>query len=290
MSEQVTHYAVNDDVRLLALHSPRINDTFKQVLRDNHEEMRLGALVRRSEKFAGPLIKALHDRWDNRRNDDPGKLAFCLGTLTHRAADRMMKPVFVSQIKGSEHDRLAISIAHDIFLFNKVYGGGSEAPFVEQQFTDTLSFPQAPGLDWATVEMIFQTMFQRAMLGSHTLKPDDARPDECLSDLFSAVQNMRIDLQRYHRTLTDPDHDIIERALDQVKFYSEDDGIIALARDLRNGGSVESDEAFKRRSYLHDRPSLYARALSMAYGYVQVASEFWLGEVREELFQDAITR
>ena len=289
MSEQVTHYAVNDDVRLLALHSPRINETFKQVLQEEHEAMRLGALVRRSEKFAGPLIRELRERWDDRRADDPDKLAFCLGTLTHRATDRVMKPIFVSQIKGSEHDRLAISIAHDIFLFNQIYGGNTGG-FVEQQFTDTLSFPQAPDLDWATVEMIFQTMFQRAMLGSHTLKPDDARPDEWLSGLFSAVQNMRIDLRRYHKTLTDPDSDILERALDQVKFYSESDGIIALARDLRAGGSVEGDEEFLRRSYLHDRPSLYARALSMAYGYVQVASEFWLGEVREDLFQDAITR
>ncbi len=290
MSEQVTHYAVNDDVRLLALHSPRINETFKGVLRDNHEEMRLGALVRRSEKFAGPLIKELRERWDERRDDDPAKLAFCLGTLTHRATDRVMKPIFVSQIKGSEHDRLAISIAHDIFLFNKIYGSGQDSPFAEQQFTETLSFPQTPDLDWKTVEMIFQTMFQRAMLGSHTLKPDDARPDEWLSDLFSAVQNMRVDLRRYYSTLTDPDPDILERALDQVKFYSEDDAIVALARDLRAGGSVNGDEEFLRRSYLHDRPSLYARALSMAYGYVQVASEFWLGEVREDLFQDAITR
>ncbi len=289
MSEQVTHYAVNDDVRLLALHSPRINDTFKQVLRDHHEAMRLGALVRRSEKFAGPLIKKLRERWDEHRDDDPAKLAFCLGTLTHRATDRMMKPIFVSQIHGSEHDRLAISIAHDIFLFNKVYGGNTGG-FVEQQFTETLSFPQALDLDWAAVELIFQTMFQRAMLGSHTLKPDDARPDAWLSDLFGAIQNMRIDLRCYYDMLTNPDPDVIERALEQVKFYSEDDAIVALARDLRAGGGVENNEDFLRRSYLHDRPSLYARALSMAYGYVQVASEFWLGEVRDELFQDAITR
>ena len=94
MSEQVTHYAVADDARLFALASPRINHDFKAVLRDEHAALRLGALTRKTEVFAGALIQDLRERWQENKPHDPEKLAFCLGTLTHRATDRLMKPVF----------------------------------------------------------------------------------------------------------------------------------------------------------------------------------------------------
>ena len=288
MSEQVTHYAVADDARLFALASPRISHDFKAVLRDEHAALRLGALTRKTEVFAGRLIKELCERWQANKPHDPEKLAFCLGTLTHRATDRLMKPVFNAQAHDGKYTYKDISFYHDIFIFRKVYDGGNNEPFVPEQFNDTLEHPNV-SIDLDVLEQLHKVFWQRRLLNAHTFKPDIEEPDLWLSNLFNLLQDDVVDLQKYHKALTDPDPELVRRAIEQVNFYDDEDRILKLAHDLRRGQEV-SEKEFLKRSYLGDKNSLYARALAKAYGYLQVASEFWEGRLEESLFQDAIVR
>lgn len=288
MSEQVTHYAVADDARLFALASPRVNGTFKNNLRDNHAALRLGALTRKSEVFAGALIKDLRERWQQGRSHDAEKQAFCLGTLTHRATDRLMKPIFDAQAYDGRYTYKDVSYYHDIFIFRKVYDNGNKEPFIPEQFDEMLEHPDV-NIDLGVLEQLHKVFWQRRLLNTHTFKPDTDEPDIWLSNLFNVLQNDVVDLQKYYQALTNPDPELVRRATEQVNFYHDEDGILKLAHDLRRGREV-SEEDFLKRSHLGDKNSLYARALAKAYGYLQIASEFWEGRLEESLFQDAITR
>ncbi|MFW6061954.1 MAG: hypothetical protein ACOC93_04015, partial [Planctomycetota bacterium] len=182
-----------------------------------------------------------------------------------------------------------ISVYHDVFLFDRLYGRGSEQPYSPDALSPALPLPQAPDLDVETLEKYFQVLFQRTMLQAHTFIPDYNRPEAWLEELFKRLQEMVLDIRRYHRALTDPDEGIVRRAIVDCNFYSDDDRIIALLGDLRAGKPVTAED-FLQRCYLGDKDSLYARAVSMAYGYVQTASEYWQGQASEELFTDAVKR
>ncbi|KKL76421.1 hypothetical protein LCGC14_2045060 [marine sediment metagenome] len=289
MSEQITHLAVADDTRLLALASPRIPKAVKAVLRDHQDEMRLGAITRGSEGFAGPVVKRLRGRSDRPDHNDATKLAFCLGTMAHRAADRMMKPIFDSQGGDENRQPTSISIYHDVFIFDKVYGRGAKHPYTPDALDPQIRFPSAPDLDVGTVEAYFRVLLQRTLLAAHTFKPDSDDPEGWLDRLFGRLQELHVDLARYHQALTKPDPEIVRRAITDVNFYDDGNAILSLLADLRAEKQV-TGEAFLQRCRLGDHDSLYARAVSMAYGYVQVAGEYWQGRTSEELFLDSIRR
>ncbi len=289
MSEQITHLAVADDARLLALHSPRVAGGIRDALAGHHDKMRLGAVIRNSERFAGPVIRTLRDRVANPGPRDGEKLAFCLGTLAHRAADRMMKPIFSSQTADGKYTRKDISISHDVFLFRRIYNAGGQAPYTPEALDPVLQPPAGANVDMATLEALFRILFQRTLLAAHTFIPDTDDAEGWLDRLFDRLQEMTIDIGHYHRILTQSDPELYRRAIEQVNFFNDKDPIVALAAELRAGETV-SPEQFLRRTHLGDRNSLYARMLSASYGYIQTASEFWHGRASEELFFDAITR
>ena len=289
MSEQITHFAVADDSRLLAPASPRICAALKAVLAAHHDKYRLGAITRGSEGFAGPLVRRLRERKDGPADGDAEKLAFCLGTMAHRAADRMMKPIFDSQSGPERLSPSDVSVYHDVFVFDRVYGRGAEDPYTPGALEPTAPFPAAAGLDAGAMEACFRVLLQRTLLGAHTFKPDADDPEGWLERLFERLQELYVDVRRYHQALTHPDPEIVKRAITDVNFYDDRDAILALLAELRAGADVDG-ETFLTRCRLGDHASLYARAVSMAYGYLHVAAEFWAGRAAEELFLDAIKR
>jgi hypothetical protein len=289
MSEQITHLGVADDARLLALHSLRVGGAVRDALADHQDKVRLGAVTRASERFAGPMVEALRGRADAPGPQDAEKLAFCLGTMAHRSADRMFKPVFRSQSADGACMPKDISIYQDVFVFRRVYAGGGKDPYRGDALSPTVDLPEGAAVDAGELEALFRALFQRALLAAHTFKPDLNEPEAWLERLFERLQEFTIDIGRYHKALTEPDEDIYRRAVVDVNFYDASNPILALLEELRKGKSV-AGEGFLRRCKLGDKDSLYARAVSAAYGYVQVSSEFWAGGCSAELFRDAITR
>ena len=94
MSENVTHTGVLDDCFRLMLVSDEICDAFKEVAQSENDFARLGGITRSGDRFTVQLLTDFRKRWEGRRPEDKlePKLAFVLGWLTHRAADRQMKP------------------------------------------------------------------------------------------------------------------------------------------------------------------------------------------------------
>jgi hypothetical protein len=251
--------------------------------------MRLGAVTRGSEAFAGPLVAGLRERKDSPETGDAEKLAFVLGTMTHRAADRMMKPILKSQTADGEYAPIEISVYHDIFLFDRLYGRGAKEPYTPDALSPVVSFPAFSESEAKAFEEYFRVLFQRALLAAHTFKPDQSDPEVWLARLFDWLQEFDVDLERYHRALVEPDAELARRAIADVNFYADEDPIIRLLEDLRAGRDVAGDD-FTKRLTLRDRDSLYARAVSLAYGYLHVTGEYWEGRAADEFFLDSVRR
>jgi hypothetical protein len=289
MSEQITHLAVADDTRLVALASPRICEELKAALDRRQGAMRLGAVTRGGDRFAPPLIRTLRQRRQTPGPRDEPKLAFCLGVMTHRAADRLAKPLFTAQTADGACERIDIRVYQDVFLFNRLYGRGRREPYRPDALDAAPAMPPAAEADAPAFESYYRVLFQRALLSAHTLKPGEPDADGWLDRLFDALQEFRIDLERYRKALVEPDERLARRAISDVNFYNDEDPILVLLDELRAGRTPEEDEV-ARRCYVGDRASVYARMVAQAMGYVEVVSAFWTGRADYTLMHDTLRR
>lgn len=265
MSENITHIAVCDDCLRLMSQMPRICGAFKQAVTDYLDIAHLGAVTRSTDSFNPGLLKRLRDNWADRKPKDnfESKLAYSLGALCHRAADRTMKPVFKQAAPDDPQSPKDVSIYHDIFLFREVYKDGVEKPYSPEMFGMKTPF-----------EEHFRVLLQRALLSIHTFIPDRANAEAWLDKLFSLRQSFYVEIARYTEAYYHPDPQKTQRYVIDVNFYDADDDLIRLARAIQTGDDVGKsavDEAFGSGR----NESKYAQALAHGLRYLIAANQFF---------------
>lgn len=269
MSENITHTAICDDCLRLMLHMSDICDVFKQVTTNHLEIAHLGAITRSTDKFNPELIAKLRDGWDERQPEYnyESKLAFSLGALSHRAADRTMKPVFVQVAPRDSQSPRDVSIYHDVFLFREVYKEGVEKPYSPEMFDIQTNF-----------EEHFRILLQRALLGLHTFIPDLTDVEAWLDKLFALRQRFYVDIERYAEVYYNPEPEKTKLYITDINFYDADDELIKLARTIQTGNTVSEDEVHQALKSSRNR-SKYAQALVRGLQYLIAANSFFSGEI-----------
>ena len=123
----------------------------------------------------------------------------------------------------------------------------------------------------------------------HTFIPDQADINGWLVKLFKTRQEFYVDLHRYAEALAHPDPDRVKRFIEDVNFYDRDDPLIRLARALQEG--TPSRRLIWRSALDEARgQSLYAQALARGYGYLQAASDYFIGDIGQEALKDRLER
>jgi hypothetical protein len=290
MSENITHTAVTDDCARLALHSPAICDAFKECLGEHLEIARLAGVTRSGDRFTAELLGKFRDAWPKRKDGDlvPEKLAFVLGWLCHRAADRQMKPIFRATDANSTKSPTDCSVYHDVFLLREVYAGGKREPYSPATVEAGMqSCPAARAFEVAELEDLLRAMWQRALIGLHTFIPDRDDIEGWLERLFATRQQFYVDIERYAEAFADPDPDKMKRFVHDVNFYDGTDPIIRLARSLQRG---EADEPIDLNDAIEAAASQsqYAQALRKGYLYTQAASEYFERRLDEATLRDQL--
>lgn len=283
MSETITHTLVMDDCFRLLLAGEEICETFRDTLVHCKSFARLGAVTRSGDSFSAALLSKYREHYLKEKLDEPmrHRLAFVLGWLSHRAADRQMKPVFREADAGSKLSPTDCSIYHDTFLFREVYMRQADNPFHPAAFQPELEgLAASAAIRTKDFEAFFKALLQRSLLELHTFNPDKGDIEGWLDRLFSLQQDFYIRIERYAEAIWQPDAEKVKRYITDIDFYDANEPIIAVARALALNGTVTGDQV---SSALQVQPhSHYAQALTLSCRYIMAASEFFIGRIDEK--------
>ncbi|HEV2123547.1 MAG TPA: hypothetical protein VGW38_12330, partial [Chloroflexota bacterium] len=240
MSENITHVAVCDDVIRLASIHPEVHPYFNQVLTQHLDVARFGAGTQSADKWTAELISWAREEYARPASErDPRlgeKLAFVLGALTHRAADRLMKPIIYYPEKTEGHEGFVEATTHcDIFVFNEVYGGG-EGPNAEPYPRAILQGPTTEAQ--RQLEEYFRVIWRRAIIAMHTFSPDRMDMHSWMDKLLTTLQQFPMSMERYARIAAEWDPEKVRRYLIETHFYDRDDALIRCARGIQHARPV----------------------------------------------------
>ena len=281
MSENITHVAVCDDVTRLASRHPEAHADLIRALREQQDVARFGAGTQSADRWTADLLtwagaesaKAPADR-------DPrleAKLAFVLGALTHRAADRLMKPIIYFPEATEGHEGFVEATIHcDVFVFKEIYGGGS-GPDAGPYPRAILDAPVTEGQ--RQLEEYFRVVWRRAIVAMHTFSPDRSDMQGWMDKLLDTLQQFPMEMARYARIAAEWDPAKVKRYLEDTHFYDRDDPLIRCARDIQHGRAVSAAEVVAAAGATDESSSRYARALAKGLGYVLAAGRLYAGEI-----------
>jgi len=236
------------------------------------DEASLGGSTRHGDLHNPGILSTVRDGWPSRKPDDllEAKLAFVLGWITHRAADRQMKPIWRRDLPnekatGSPTD---CSIYHDVFILKNVYGAGTEGFFAG------VDAEHLQASDSNRVEQALSATWRRMLITIHTFIPDDENAEQWLENVMKARQSLSVDLKRYAEALAAPDAEKWKRYIDDLNFFDESDPALALALG-KPGGQAVLDGALEPSQ----NQSYYAQALVKAACYVRAASAYFTRDI-----------
>jgi hypothetical protein len=292
----LTHWASFEDCRRLAQVDDRVHPAFRDLIQAQREFARLGTLTVGGKFWMEPLLKAARERASGGVPDarDVRRIAFVLGGLVHQACDRAMKPILTG-VTGADWSGVhafsqgrtdvppqddetvrttqEVSAYFDAEVFREVYAGGAEEPFSN-------SFMKEFGPDAARFEEFIRSSYQRALLASHTIKPDYHDVEGWLDKLFDALQPLYLKVDVWVRAYTDPDPAKIDAYRVRSSFYRADDPTIQAARALQRNEALEPS---LRAAVLEEGrfTSAYGEILQTGLSYLRSASDYWRGAASE---------
>ncbi len=305
MSENITHTAIADDVRRLLVEDPSLPPLLRESMLERHESLRLGAVTRGGDQWTIAIVDwARQQPPPDSGGPDPqvkDKLAFVMGTLTHRAADRLMKPL-VQFHRENEPDKAFdggrectmhcdVFILREVFLTDTESAGHTDSRTAGHNTGHTVGhtaghpYPATlldpPAQAAREIEAMIRVLVQRALIGLHTLAPQDSDILGWIDRLLSLRQRYTIDLDRYARIVREWSPQREKKYLTDVHFYDRTDPLIALARAIQRRQprphTLESALAATGES-----SSRYARALAKSIDYIRSAGALLDGRISPE--------
>ena len=283
MSENITHTGVVDDCLRLMAAATTFCPAFHEAAGAHWEMARLGCMTRAGDRCNPGLLATFRERWAGRMPEEnlEAKLAFVLGWLCHRAADRQVKPIFrrFHPPETRTEKPTACSIYQDAHIFRTIYAAGQEQPYHPAMFGDAFK-TLSETVNVEGMQDLVHVLLRRALIEMHTLIPDVAEPERWIDQLHQRRQQFYVDLARYDKAINDPDLEKVKTYIVEDNFYDEDDPIIDAARRLQHGAAISAadvDAAIKASGASH-----YAQALMLGMRYLQAASDFFTSDMAME--------
>lgn len=291
MSENVTHTAVVEDCFNLMFATDKICKAFKEVGRDHIQFSQFGSVTRSGDKFTIPLLDKYRTNWDDRKDKENlgFKLAFVLGWLCHRAADRQMKVVFREAEPESREFPTDCSIYHDAFIFHRLYENNTNTPFPYRTAhfeNNMVSLQAATAIDVNDAADTLRFIWRRLLIEMHTFVADTDNVDSWFDKLHAKHQEQTIYLDRYAEAVVNPVPDKVKRFIVDTNFYNEEDAILQLSQALRQGAKPSQEEV--EAAFAAEPTSHYAHAVKMGFGYLRSASAYFLEEIDQDTLKDQL--
>ena len=293
MSEYLSHAAVYDDLRRLALRHDGLPEAFHAAFRQFPDYGRAGSVTRGNYEHVVPMLAEYRTRWTPDDEAMTQRLAFAMGWISHRAADRHIKPVaVVTEPEFYEPDGEGSGISkprvwQDLVLYDAVYDEGRAGTIPEHLFSRHLrDHETADALDLRSLEPVVHAQWLEGMAALHVAvsEPSAAPLAERLDAFLDARQNYYVPLGDYADRIEDPPPEEVQRFVYATHLYDADDPLIALAHAPEGGAGRPLAEA---RAATDDTASQYALTLARGLGYLDAAGAFWDGDISRDALEEA---
>lgn len=275
MSEYITHIAILEDTARLAIHSDEICDAFKLCFSEHAIAARMGSASRGNSTFLVQNLQHYRKRWEGRKSEDrlEDKLAYTLGWITHRAADRYFKPRYGIFDKNPENlHPLDARILHDAVLYDKVYGRGTKEPFSRYYAQRNMEgHPASSAFSINQLEALFGPLYQAEMLSLQSFD-DISSGQQFLERIEEQFATFTVDFNRLIEALNNPDSEEMKQMIVDSNFYNEDDPIVKTARNLQEGKSVQAEVGDMMDT---EKQSQYAQVLAQSYDWIRKGSQYF---------------
>ena len=300
MSDHIAHIAICDDTFRLCELDPAIHERFKELMQTHREAAHMGSITRWADNWSADVVAAAREELEGEKQEGSHtreRLAFVLGALTHRSADRHTKPI-TRPFGGrdgklpadSEYSSHEAKIYQDVFVFKEVYAGGDAAPAPEASGGLPLDLPRGGPLGHlldlpadagtAAFEEHVRVLLRRALISMHTIRPEEQEDIDAWFDrFFDSLQTFPKSIEEYARIFHDwPEHKV-KKYLTDNNYYDRKDPIIVLTRRLARGEGGTGDDLAAAMDATSDDSSRYARSLKGAIGYLRAASELYAARI-----------
>lgn len=293
MSEYIVHVAIMQDCFNMMLHSSLFDARLKEVVMQERNFGEAASTTMSGDKYTWRIMEDLRTRWAGRTADDKlePKLAFVLGWVSHRAADRQMKPVF----RAAVDPETRATIGNDCTLYDEAeiykayYMGRPNDPY-KDVYDILLTDQSANPLNVEATKKLFNGMLKMAFMRMHTMKPnltyDVDGIEAWIDNIHTLLQQFKINIEMEAQIVAAPDPAKHKKYIEDTCFFSDEDSLIAIAKQLRNGEQVDSariDEAITTR-----QKSDYAIALQTALRYTRACNDYLFGDMTTDELRDAL--
>jgi len=294
LSEHIVHTAILEDCFSLATFSDEIIPDFRDLMTRYRDFGRLGCITVSGDRFTFRLLEECKTVWKGRKPEDKieQKLAFVLGWVSHRAADRQMKPIWTEPKalgKGTDADpRLSptdCSVYHEGFTFREYYSGNNNFRYaLFQDELEKLGISEKVKIN--EVFSLVQPLILKNLFELQTLEKESENIHDWFEKIALRMQHFYVDINRYVRSAMTPDPEKLNEYVNDINFFDREDLIVKTVIKVRNGGTIGSDEI--KRANGEEPKSHYGKALKMAYNYVKAASDYYssdmsIDELKERL-------
>ena len=290
LSEHIVHTAILEDCFNLMTHSDEIPPEFRKIAAKYINFARLGCITISGDKFSFRLLEDCKAKWDTRRPEQMLEpvLSFVFGWVSHRAADRQMKPIWKEpdKPKGSADvdpklSPTECSIYHEGAVFRKYYTESGNLRYVisSEKFAD---LDRGGRIKMDKLEGLMQALVLRNLFELQTIEEDDV--DAWFEKVDLRTQRFYVDINRYVASALRPEPDKAEEYLTGINFYDDSDRIIAAAKRLRNGDTMDCEEL--KREIFEEPASHYGKALKLAYQYVKAAGVYFFTDMSIDTLKD----
>ncbi len=284
MSEYIVHTALMQDCFNILLASGKFSEEFKHVARTEREFGEAASTTKSGDVFTWRILDDLKGKWQDRKPEDrlEAKLAFVLGWVSHRAADREMKPVFraaISDLEKAKNGNLC-SLYQEAEIYKAYYLNTENDPF-KDTYDLLLNEEKFPQFDLAQTKTLFNGMLRMAFMRMHTTMPDTSTDvegiEKWIDHIYNFMQIFKINMECEADIIANPNPEYYKRFVVDTNFFDKSDSLIVLAKKLRAGEQVSAEEVDSAM----DAPcsSHYAIALACALKYVKACNDFFIGKI-----------
>ncbi len=276
------HSAVLRDSFRLVRQLPDTSERLQRIIEQYLPFASLGCITVSGDRFSFHLLEKY--RGENYQKDPyvDAKIAFVLGWVSHRACDRVMKPIWREapfRGRGTDVDPsispYECSIYHEAEAYKLFFHDEMDYKYAlfsdrMQEFADKLDLKQE------TAYRMVQCAYAMNLMNIQTILCD-LPAQEWFEEICMRMQKFYVDINRYTRAIETPDPRQYADYVNDICWYNPDDRIIVAAQELRKNGQV--NPVFIQEALQLQAISYYGRALVLSVRYILSADRYLMDEL-----------